>query len=73
VEWAKKFPEHEQLKGLYQELVDADVIKGACQFCSGAFGVTDELNALKVVMLDEASGHPDIGKRVVAGQIPMIL
>ncbi|MEX2515149.1 MAG: DsrE family protein [Candidatus Paceibacterota bacterium] len=73
VEWAKQLPEHEKLSDLYQELKEEDIIGGACEFCSGAFGVKDELELADANLLDEADGHPNIGKRVANGWTPIIL
>jgi|AntRauTorckE6833_2_1112554.scaffolds.fasta_scaffold40915_1 hypothetical protein len=73
VEWAEKLPEHKELSELYQDLVEKDIIGGVCSFCSGAFGVKDELELAGAKMLDEANGHPNIGKRVAEGWTPMIL
>lgn len=68
VEWAADLPNNENFKDMYAELVDQEVVAGACTFCAGAFGVSDELEKLGANMLDENSGHPDIGKRIAAGR-----
>jgi hypothetical protein len=73
VEWAAKLPEHEEMGEMYQELEEAGVISGACKFCSGAFGVEDELMALDADLLAEADGHPNVGKRVADGWTPITL
>lgn len=73
VEWAAQLPEHEDMGDLYQELEEVGVISGACKFCSGAFGVEDELMALDADLLDGADGHPDVGKRVAEGWTPITL
>lgn len=73
VEWAQKFPTHEHFKPLYDELRQDGIIKGVCHFCSTAFEVKNELDALGATYLDEVDGHPNIGKRVKEGWTPIVL
>jgi len=73
VEWAAQLPDHEKMGDLYAELEAAGVIAGACQFCSGAFGVEDELHALEADLLDDADGHPNVGEYVAEGWTPLTL
>lgn len=73
VEWAAKLPGHEKMGDMYQQLEAAGVISGACEFCSGAFGVEDELEAVGPELLAEADGHPDVGRRVAEGWTPITL
>jgi len=73
VEWAKELPDHDEMGDMYHELQEAGVIAGSCEFCSNAFGVTGELEAAEMSMLDEADGHPNIGKRVADGWTPLTL
>lgn len=73
VEWAKELPGHDEMGDLYQELQQAGVVAGSCEFCSNAFGVTGELEAAEMNLLAEADGHPNIGKRVADGWTPITL
>ena len=68
VEWAADMPNNEHFEEMYNELVDAGVIKGVCQFCAGAFEVEDELKQRGANMMDEDNGHPNIGKKIAAGE-----
>lgn len=36
------------------------IVAGACDYCSNAFGVRDEVVACGVKLLDEYKGHPSI-------------
>jgi hypothetical protein len=42
-----------------------DTVHGACQFCSGAFGVRDKIEAANIPLLDEYEGHPSIRSLIV--------
>lgn len=42
-------------------------IAGACEFCSAAFGVTDEVRAAGIRFLSEYEGHPSLRTRVEQG------
>lgn len=42
-------------------------VAGACDFCSGAFGVTDEIRKAGIDFLSEYEGHPSLRNRVEQG------
>lgn len=65
--WASKFAKDEHLNPLYESLIHKGVVEGVCAFCAGAFKVEDELKQLKSTLLNEDSGHPNIGKRIAEG------
>ncbi len=75
VEWPVQFAdEQHKLHPVYRELVEDGVIAGVCHFCSGAFEVTDEIEALDgVTSLSENDGHPDIGARIADGNTVITL
>jgi hypothetical protein len=43
------------------------VIAGACEFCSGAFGVRDQVVESGVTLLSEFEGHPSLRARLALG------
>ena len=57
-------PEH-KLHGLYTAVKDQ--IGGACEFCAGAFGVTDMVVAGGIKLAGEYAGHPSFKKLVSRG------
>lgn len=73
VEWAKRFPEDENFKELYEKARDEGIIKGVCTFCAGAFDAKDELDKTKTAFLDENNGHPNVGARISDGWQVMVL
>lgn len=44
-----------------------DRISGACDYCAGAFQVTDEVKQAGVALLDEYRGHPSVKRLVDQG------
>lgn len=42
-------------------------VAGACEFCSGAFGVKDGVRAAGIAFLSEYEGHPSLRRRVEQG------
>lgn len=57
-------PAH-KLSGLYQDAKEN--VAGACEYCSGAFGVKHAVQAAGVALLGEFDGHPSLRKRIVDG------
>jgi len=53
----------------YNELFEAvrDTMAGACEYCSGAFGVKEEVQQVGIELLDEYKGHPSVKKLVERG------
>ncbi len=66
VKWVGKLtnPEHE-----YHEHYQAvkDKIVGVCQYCAGAFQVTDQIQRAGVPFADEFNGHPSFRSLVNQG------
>lgn len=54
-----------QMNPLYEAI--KDTIEGACYFCSGAFGVRNEVEKAGIPFLKDYDGHPSIKKYVDAG------
>lgn len=42
-------------------------VSGACEYCAGAFGVTDAVRRSDVPLLGEYEGHPSLRSRVEEG------
>lgn len=57
-------PDH-KAKPLYDAVKDR--VGGACQFCAGAFGVTDGVQQEGVTLLGDYEGHPSIRTLVTQG------
>lgn len=57
-------PEHKSHR--HFEAVRSQVA-GACAYCARAFGVTDEINAAGIQLLDEFKQHPSLHRLVVDG------
>lgn len=53
----------------YHELFNdiKDKVKGACSYCSGAFGVADAVTAYGIDLANEFEGHPSFHKMVTEG------
>ncbi len=57
-------PEHK----LHKVFVSVrESIAGACEFCSGAFDVKEDVRAAGVPFLSEFEGHPSLRKRISEG------
>lgn len=66
VQWVRELSkEDNQLRGQFEKVKDR--VAGACEFCSGAFGVKDEVRAAGVRYLSEFEGHPSLRTRVEEG------
>lgn len=61
--WVAEFsnPDH-QYHQAFNEVKDQ--IRGACSYCSSAFGVKEEVEASGVTLLEEHEGHPSLQKLV---------
>jgi len=57
--------ENNQMHPLYQAVKEN--IDGACYFCSGAFGVRNEVEKAGIPFLDDYDGHPSIKKYIDEG------
>lgn len=66
VQWVRELSkEDNQLRGQFEK--GKDRVAGACEFCSGAFGVKDEVRAAGIRYLSEFEGHPSLRTRVEEG------
>jgi hypothetical protein len=57
-------PDH-KLHKMFESVKDQ--IAGACEFCSGAFEVKDEVRSAGISFLSEFQGHPSLRRRVAEG------
>jgi hypothetical protein len=57
-------PEH-KLHGAYEQV--RTHVAGACEFCSNAFEVGDEVREAGVAFLSEFEGHPSLRQRIADG------
>ena len=53
---------------LYRAVQGAGLIAGACTYCAGAFGVSDQVAASPVPFVDHDDGHPSIAKLIAEGR-----
>jgi hypothetical protein len=53
--------------GLVTKALQSGVLKGACPYCARAFQVTEALSQAKIPLIDDHSGHPDLGRYVEEG------
>lgn len=66
VQWVRELSkEDNQLRGQFEKVKDR--VAGACEFCSGAFGVKAAVRAAGVPYLSEFEGHPSLRTRVEEG------
>jgi hypothetical protein len=64
--WIPKLSQREhKLHGQFEAIRDR--IAGACEFCSGAFGVKEEVRSSGVPFLSEFEGHPSLRTRIANG------
>lgn len=66
VKWAVALsnPDH-KLSGLYRQV--SDKVAGICQYCAGAFEVTDAAIECKLKLLSEFDGHPSFRDLLAEG------
>jgi hypothetical protein len=65
-EWAASLPAAEHnVHALYATV--ADCVRGACEFCAGAFGVKDRVESHGVPLLGDHDGHPSMRALVAEG------
>ncbi|MFP4283875.1 MAG: hypothetical protein ACLFU2_14735 [Opitutales bacterium] len=57
-------PDHKYHE-LYQRI--SDKVTGACDYCSGAFEVTDSVKEAGIPLVDEFKGHPSFRSLADAG------
>jgi hypothetical protein len=66
--WVREFekPDHKYHK-LYQEVKQAGLIAGACEYCAQAFQVKDEIARAGIPFRSEYAGHPSVAKLIKEG------
>lgn len=57
--------EQNQINPLYKAVEKH--VKGACKFCAGAFGVTNQVKSAGVTLLDDYEDHPSVRNLVQDG------
>jgi len=63
--WAKLFEDpNNKFHPIYQSVKKLGVIEGVCEFCAGAFGVSEDTKKAGFNQLGEVGGHPSITKLV---------
>jgi hypothetical protein len=66
VQWVRELSkEDNKLRGQFETVKDR--VAGACEFCSGAFGVKEAVRLAGVPYLSEFEGHPSLRGRVEDG------
>jgi hypothetical protein len=64
-EWIPELEDEDHdYHGLYESVRD---VVGACDFCAGAFEVSDEVDEAGVTRLNEYEGHPSVRSLVKDG------
>jgi len=53
----------------YNEVFESvrDTVAGACDYCSGAYQVKEEVQQVGIELLDEYKGHPSVKKLIERG------
>jgi hypothetical protein len=65
-QWVRELSRKDsKLRGQFEKVRDR--IAGACEFCSGAYGVTEDVRAAGVRLLSEFEGHPSLRTRIAQG------
>lgn len=72
--WLKTFadPEH-KYHDVFRVVNNLGLIAGACEYCAGAFGVTEAVKQAGIPLAGEAGGHPSLAGLVAQGYSPLIL
>jgi len=59
--WFPRFEDPElPYRDLYREVREAGILDGACDYCAGAFGVKDAVEAGGLPLVGEYHGHPSL-------------
>ncbi|PWI58483.1 DsrE family protein [Sulfoacidibacillus thermotolerans] len=58
---------------LYQQLKEAGVITGVCEYCTTAMGVADPVLQSGITALHAINGHPSIAEYIKQGFTPIIM
>jgi hypothetical protein len=63
--WVQRFEdESNKYHPFYKVVKDLGVITGVCEFCAGAFGVSENIKQSGIQALGEAKGHPSLANLV---------
>jgi hypothetical protein len=61
--WVKNFEDPaNKYNPLYKAVKNLGVIAGVCEYCAGAFGVSEEVKTSGLTMLGDRNGHPSIAQ-----------
>lgn len=72
--WLPRFEDPEfPYAALYQQVRDAGLIAGACDYCAGAFGVKDKVEASGLSLVNEYQGHPSLVSLIRGGYQVVVL
>ncbi len=63
--WAAALSGEHKYAGLLESV--RDKVEGACEYCSGAYGVKDEVEAAGITLLSDFDGHPSLRGLIVDG------
>jgi hypothetical protein len=55
------------LAGLWQKVLDADLVAGVCKACASKLGTLDAAVEQKLTLLDDMAGHPAMSSYLDAG------
>jgi hypothetical protein len=62
-QWIREFSkEDNKLRGQFEGIKDK--VAGACEFCAGAFGVSEDVRIAGIRLLSEFEGHPSLRRRI---------
>jgi hypothetical protein len=61
--WIQRFEDSSnKYHPIYKAVKSLGVISGVCEFCAGAFGVSESVTQSGLQALGEAQGHPSLAK-----------
>lgn len=65
--WVRELAKPEsKMRGLFEEV--RDKVTGVCEYCAGAFGVTEAVHASGLPFASEFDGHPSLARRIAEGR-----
>jgi hypothetical protein len=75
-QWADELKDPESKNKIlqsYQDIQELGITEVVCEYCAGAYGVKENLEALKCPLSGEYQGHPSIAKWVEKGHQLIVL
>ncbi|MBU8763706.1 DsrE family protein [Micrococcus luteus] len=65
--WVKNFEDPaNKYNPLYKAVKNLGVIAGVCEYCAGAFGVSEDVQASGLATMGERDGHPSVAQLIAA-------